>query len=441
MRHKPSITPDNQASSPLTGGLMDLLAQQNQLLPLAEVLRPSTLDQFLGQGTVLGSGKPLRNLIQGGQLTSMVLWGPPGVGKTTFARLLANHATAHFTQLSAVHSGVTDLRQAVSVAKDNWALTGQPTVLFLDEIHRYSKTQQDALLPHVENGTVVLIGATTENPSFQIVPALLSRVLLVRFNFLEAEHIETLLARGLVHLQQQAIQPLVLAPDVIPFIVAYANGDGRSALNLLELGNRCATLSPNPDGVPYKTITLTLLEQLVQQARLNYDRDGDGHYDIASAYQKSMRGSDENAALYWLGAMIAAGEDPRFIARRLMVTASEDVGMADPMALLLATSAAQATEKLGLPEARIPLAQATLYVARAPKNNQAIVAIDAVLHDIKTNGRFYPVPQHLKDAHYADAKTRYGHGVEYHYTHNAPQQAQTFLPDALLGKHYVPPLV
>jgi putative ATPase len=419
---------------------MDLLAQQNQTLPLAEALRPTTLDEFLGQSNVLAVGKPLRNLIEGGQLTAMVLWGPPGVGKTTFARLLANYATAHFTQLSAVQSGVSDLRQVVSQAKDHWALTGKPTILFLDEIHRYSKTQQDALLPHVENGTVVLIGATTENPSFQVIPALLSRVLVVRFNFLEVEHLQQLLARGLAYLQAQSTHAFVVTPEVIPFIITYANGDGRSALNLLELGSRCATLMPNEAGIPYKTITSALLEQLVQQTRLNYDRNGDGHYDIASAYQKSMRGSDENAALYWLGAMIAAGEDPRFIARRLLVTAAEDVGMADPMALVLANSAAQASEKLGLPEARIPLAQATLYIARAPKNNHAIMAIDAVLHDIKTNGQFYPVPQHLKDSHYADASNRYGHGVGYHYTHDDPTQSQTFLPDALLGKQYVPAL-
>jgi putative ATPase len=361
-----------------------------------------------------------------GSLTSLIFWGPPGVGKTTLARLIANHASARFIELSAVSSGIADLRKAVESAKETLNLEQRQTVLFIDEIHRYSKTQQDALLPYVENGTITLIGSTTENPSFQVIPALLSRLLVVRLNYLERDDIRCLLQRGLT-----CLQPVEVPDDAMQFIVDYANGDGRSALTLLETAWQCAPLKDN-----MRCITVEHLEQLAQQNRLNYDRQGDEHYDHASAYQKSMRGSDADAALYWLGKMIAAGEDPRFIARRLMVTASEDVGNADPMALLIAVSAAQAVETLGLPEGRIPLAQATLYVAQAPKSNQTVCAIDRVLDDIRRCGKSYPVPLHLRDTHYQGASA-YGHGMGYTYTHDQPDRPQTFLPDALIGTRYV----
>ena len=299
-------------------------------------------------------------------------------------------------------------------------------MLFLDEIHRYSKTQQDALLPYVENGTLVLIGSTTENPSFQVNPALLSRVLVVRLDYLGRPEMLTLLKRGVL-----ALGNLRISEEALGFIVDYANGDGRSALNLLETAQLTA---PTTDG--QRTVTIGLLENLAQQGRLNYDRQGDEHYDHASAFQKSLRGGDADAALYWLAKMIAGGEDPRFIARRLLVTAAEDVGNADPMALVLANTAAQASEKLGWPEARIPLAQAVIYVAKARKSNQAIKAIDAALKDIRSNGKSFPVPKHLRDSHYSGAKD-YGHGEGYIYSHNQPDAPQTFLPDELVGTCYL----
>jgi putative ATPase len=339
-------------------------------------------------------------------------------------------------------------------------LHGQRTILFIDEIHRYSKTQQDALLPHVENGTIILMGATTENPSFQVIPALLSRLLLVRLNPLSRSHIITLIKRGVIYLGKP-FEKLVITLDAISFIADYAGGDGRSALNLLETACKCARVLPvtwedqknrddqnkedqdktikqdNSNQPAFeKQIDVPLLEQLAQQNRLNYDQQGDAHYDHASAYQKSMRGGDASAAIYWLAKMLVAGEDPRFIARRLMVTASEDVGLADPQAFQLAVAAAQAAEKLGLPEARIPLAMATIYTANAAKNNAAIVAIDAAMADIRHHGHVYPVPMHLRDAHYSGASS-YGHGEGYLYTHDHPEATQTFLPEALQGKRYI----
>jgi putative ATPase len=406
--------------------LLDLLADRVRKTPLAEQLRPKSLDDFIGQNTVLGEGMPLRNLILSKGLTSLILWGPPGVGKTTLARLIAESSAAEFLELSAVSSGIAELRKAVEAAQNALKISQKQTVLFIDEIHRYNKTQQDALLPYVENGTMVLIGSTTENPSFQVISALLSRVLVIRLDYLQKNDIQKLLERGVEQLGN-----LNIAPEALDFIVQYANGDARSALNLLETAYLCSPL----DGES-RSVTVTFLEHLAQQGKLNYDRDGDEHYDHASAYQKSMRGSDANAAMYWLGKMIAAGEDPRFIARRLVVTASEDVGNADPMALVLAMAAAQAVEKLGFPEGRIPLAQATIYVAKAKKSNQTVTAIDHVLRDIRQKGKSFPVPPHLRDAHYQDA-SKYGHGVGYAYSHDHPDTPQSFLPEALGNACYV----
>lgn len=406
--------------------LLDLIGDKARRVPLAETLRPKTLAEYVGQSDVLGDGMPLRNMIENKELTSLILWGPPGVGKTTLARIIAEHSGAQFIELSAVSSGIADVRRVVESAQEALNFYQKPTVIFIDEIHRYSKTQQDALLPHVENGTLTLIGSTTENPSFQVISALLSRVLIVRLGFLSRDEVRTLLLRGVV-----ALDLLPLDDSTLGFLIDYANGDGRSALNLLQAASVCAPLVSGQ-----KQLTLELLEQLAQQNRLNYDRQGDEHYDHASAFQKSLRGSDPDAALYWLAKMIAGGEDPRFIARRLVITASEDVGNAAPTALVLANAAAQAAERLGFPEARIPLAQATIYIAKAPKSNAAICAIDAALADIQRHGKSFPVPPHLRDGHYKDAKA-YGYGVGYVYSHDHPEVPQTFLPEPLIGTKYV----
>ncbi|MBX2861325.1 MAG: replication-associated recombination protein A [Vampirovibrio sp.] len=410
-----------------SSALLELLEEKQRSIPLADALRPNTLMDFIGQTQVVGEGAPLRNLIESKELTNLMFWGPPGVGKTTLARIIASNSNANIIELSAVNSGTKELREGVSQAKEALQLSGTPTVVFIDEIHRYSKTQQDALLPYVEDGTITLMGATTENPSFQVIPALLSRTLIIRLRYLEREQMKTLIERGIAYLDQADLDEVAIG-----FLQDYANGDGRSALVLLEAAYKCAPVEGNR-----RKISVALLEQLAQQNRLNYDRQGDEHYDHASAYQKSMRGCDPDAALYWLAKMIAGGEDPRFIARRLVVCASEDVGLAHPMALVMANQAAEAVERLGMPEGRIPLAQATVYVAKAPKSNKAYKALDKALADIQKGGKSFPVPKHLRDAHYSDAKKRYGHGVGYIYTHDHPDTPQQFLPDALVGTKYL----
>lgn len=426
----------SSATGPMQGhNLLDILAEQNRQTPLPELMRPKNLDDFLGQEEILGPGTPLRNLIETRQLISLIFWGLPGVGKTTLARIIAQNSGARFIELSAVNSGIKELREAVAEAETTLKTSGASTVVFIDEIHRYSKTQQDAILPYVENGTILLMGATTENPSFQVIPALQSRVLVVRLKTLGREQMKTMIKRGIVYLGKTR-QKVTISLEAIGFIADYANGDGRSALNLLETAFKCSPFYKDELGNESRLIELSLLEQLAQQNRLNYDRQGDEHYDHASAYQKSMRGGDADAAIYWLGKMIVGGEDPRFISRRLMITASEDVGLADPQAFQLAVAAAEAVERLGLPEGRIPLALATIYTAQAAKNNAAIEAIDAAINDIAHKGNNYSVPPHLRDSHYSGAKD-YGHGVGYSYTHAKPEKQQDFLPSELLNKRYV----
>lgn len=405
--------------------LFDNLKNSNKQVPLAEILRPKTLDEYLGQGEIISKNSALFGLLNSGRLFSVLFWGPPGCGKTTLARLLADKVNAEFIELSAVTSGVKDIKETVEKAKEN-LLYGKKTILFLDEIHRYSKTQQDALLPHVENGTFYLMGSTTENPSFQVIPALLSRVRVMRLSPLDDENIQSIIAKGLHYLKEN-YSDAKIQREIPDMIVNFSRGDARAALNLLE---DLFFASDFKDGV--RILTVERLSELAQTSLIKYSQND--HYDMASAFQKSLRGSDRNAAIYWLAKMITAGEDPRFIARRLIVCAAEDVGNADPNALTVAMNAHRAAELLGMPEARIPLAQAVEYVACAPKSNRACCAIDEAISDIM-QGKNYPPPMHLRDCHYKDAK-KYGFGIGYVYTHDNPEYEQQFMPDELKDKKY-----
>lgn len=401
------------------------LENQNKQIPLAEILRPKTLEDFLGQSNVISSRSPLLNLLKTNRLFSLILWGTPGCGKTTLARLIATKTNAAFIEISAVTSGVKDIKDAVDKAKENLR-SGAKTILFIDEIHRYSKTQQDALLPHLENGTLFLIGSTTENPSFQVVPALLSRLQVIRLNSIDDESMAKIIKRGFSYLATNYTL-MECESGVLDFIINLARGDARYALNITENAYFASDLRDNK-----RILTVKTIEEICQQRNTRYSRQE--HYDCASAFQKSLRGSDPDAAIYYLAKMIVAGEDPRFIARRLIVCASEDIGNADPNAFNIAVNAYRAVELLGLPEGRIPLAQAVIYVAKAPKSNEAICAIDDAISDI-TNGKDFAPPMHLRDSHYKDA-SKYGFGVGYVYTHAAPDAEQQFLPDELVGRKY-----
>jgi len=409
---------------------MDAFTPPQTNAPLAHRMRPHHWDEFKGQQHLVAAGKPLRRLIEQGDLGSIILWGPPGSGKTTLARLIASEGDWRLEQISAVSAGVADLRQIVKLAQHQRQLKQQNTILFIDEVHRFNKAQQDAVLPYVEDATVCLIGATTENPYFEVIPALRSRVKIYRLQPLEAGDIEQILQAALTD-QKCGLGGQQIEAQALEQIILQANGDARFALNALEASAAVAGAGE---------ITLSLVEEILQQSALLYDKAGDEHYDHASAFQKSLRGSDPDAAVYWLGKMIAGGEDPRFIGRRLLVTAAEDVGNADPQALVVALNAVEAAERLGFPEARIPLTQATLYVATAPKSNSAIVTIDQVLNDIQKEGQAYPVPPHLKDSHYSGAK-QMGYGKDYLYPHKYPSHfvEQEYLPPQLKGKVYYQP--
>jgi putative ATPase len=398
----------------------------NRQIPLAETLRPKTLDEFLGQNQVVEKDTPVYNLLKSGRLFSMILWGPPGCGKTTFARLLSKELDCRFEELSATNSGIKELRQVVAEAETELKTTARKTLVFIDEIHRYSKTQQDSILPYVEKGVIFVVGATTENPSFQVIPALLSRMQVILLKPLSDESMLQIIRKGYKYLIAN-FGKINIDPQVGEFILRQSSGDARFALNLVE---NSYFSSPIEDGT--KNLTLDTIEKLAQTKAVKYGVQE--HYDIASAFQKSLRGSDPDAAIYWLAKMISSGEDPRFIARRLIVTAAEDVGNADPNALNVAVNAYKAVELLGLPEGRIPLAQAVIYVARAKKSNEAIMAIDSALSDIQSGKDFSP-PLHLKDSHYKDA-SKYGFGKEYIYSHSNPDTKQNFLPDELLGTKY-----
>ena len=405
--------------------LFDTLENQNKQIPLAETLRPKILEEYLGQNQVVGTNTAFLNLLRSGRLFSCIFWGPPGCGKTTLARLIATQTSSDFIELSAVSSGIKDIKECVEKAKENLRY-GKKTILFIDEIHRYSKTQQDALLPYLENGTFYLIGSTTENPSFQVVPALISRVQVMMLKPLSDDNISDIVSKGFRFLSDKH-GPIVLKQEVLDFVIKYSGGDARLALNLVENAYFAADYKDNK-----RVLSLEILETLAQEKSIKYSRQE--HYDMASAFQKSMRGSDKNAAIYWLAKMIAGGEDPRFIARRLIVCASEDVGLADSNALNVAVNAYKAVELLGLPEGRIPLALAVAYVCDAPKSNSAICAIDSALSDI-SSGLDYPPPMHLRDAHYKDAQ-KYGFGKGYVYTHANPEYKQQFMPDEMKDKKY-----
>ena len=406
--------------------------------PLAERMRPSEWKDLLGHVKLVGEGKPLRELIAGPSSFSFILWGPPGSGKTTIARIAARMTGSEFHEISAVNAGVADIRKVISQAQKVWRFSKRRSILFIDEIHRFNKSQQDAVLPHVESGTLRLIGSTTENPSFEVIPALRSRCQIFRLESLTQEDIRSLLERGLADREHGfGKDSLVIESAAIDLIITCANGDARKALNVLEAAR---DFSCSGEGDP-RPVQIKDIEGIIQTVAVLYDKGGTEHYDHASAFQKSLRGSDPDAAIYWLAKMIAGGEAPRFIARRLVVTASEDVGNADPMALVIANAAAEASERLGWPDARIPLAQAVIYVARARKDNSAIVAVDSALGDIQNKGKSFPVPDHLKDTHYSDAKTQYGYGKDYLYPHDHPghKVKQDYLPTALKGREYVPP--
>ncbi len=396
-------------------------AHRRSAQPLAVRMRPATLDEFVGQRHFLGEGKLLRRLLAADRLGSVILYGPPGTGKTTLAHLLAGASHSKFVQLSAVTSGVKELRAVLDQARDRLSTVGTKTLLFVDEIHRFNKSQQDVLLPDVEEGVVILVGATTQNPFFAINSALVSRSRVFQFEPLSKEDIRALLQRALADRQRGLGNIDVhLHDDALEFLAEVSDGDARRALGALEVG----VLSSNDKPVEF---TRALAEESVQRKAVEYDATGDAHYDSISALIKSMRGSDPDAAIYWLARMLEAGEDVRFLARRIVIFASEDVGNADPQALTLAVATMQACEFVGLPECQLSLAQAVTYLACAPKSNASMAALSAARQDLR-EGRLLPVPVSLRDSHYASAR-RLGHGEGYQYSHNAPDgvAAQDYL--------------
>ncbi|PIQ83341.1 MAG: AAA family ATPase [Candidatus Omnitrophica bacterium CG11_big_fil_rev_8_21_14_0_20_63_9] len=403
--------------------------------PLAARMRPRTLEEFVGQQHLVGPGKLLHRAITADRITSLILYGPPGTGKTALAHIVAAATRSHFEPLNATAAGVDDVRKALTQTRQRAKTSGKRTILFLDEIHRFNKAQQDVLMPDVEQGNPILIGATTQNPFFSIVPALLSRSLVCEFKPLAREDLVALLRRALSD-EERGLGKLSVAIDeaALGHLATVSDGDARRALNALEVAG--LTTPPGKDGRIH--LTLPIVEESIQKKAVVYDRQDDAHYDTISAFIKSMRGSDPNASLYWLAKMLYAGEDPRFIARRIMICAAEDVGNADPQALVVAIAAMQASEFVGLPEARIPLAQAAVYVACAPKSNAAYLGIEKALKDVE-QGRTLEVPQHLKDASYKGAK-QLGRGEGYQYAHDHPGHyvEQAYLPEGQAPSYYEP---
>ncbi|SFT96489.1 putative ATPase [Actinopolyspora lacussalsi subsp. righensis] len=400
--------------------------------PLAVRMRPRTLDEVIGQDHLLGSGAPLRRLVEGAAPASVLLHGPPGTGKTTLAGLVSQATGRRFVALSALSAGVKEVRGVIEEARRRLGHSGEATVLFIDEVHRFSKTQQDALLSAVEDRTVLLVAATTENPSFSVVSPLLSRSLVLQLRPLGEQEVRQLVLRAVTE-QRGLDGEFRLEEEAEQHLVALAGGDARRALTALEAASEAAAATGST------TIDLATVEATVDKAAVRYDRDGDQHYDVASAFIKSIRGSDVDAALHYLARMIEAGEDPRFIARRLVVHASEDVGMADPTAMQSAVATAQAVQFIGMPEGRLALAQTTVHLATAPKSNAVITAIDAALTDVRA-GRAGTVPAHLRDGHYAGAE-RQGNAIGYRYPHDRPEGVleQQYPPDSLVGRNYYEP--
>lgn len=418
--------------------LFEYMRQQNMKdeSPLASRLRPTTLDEVVGQQHIVGKDKLLYRAIKADKLSSIIFYGPPGTGKTTLAKVIANTTSAEFMQINATSAGKKDMEEVVAAAKNNQGMYGKKTILFIDEIHRFNKGQQDYLLPFVEDGTIILIGATTENPYFEVNPALLSRSVIFELMKLSTEDIRTLLLRAVNDTEKgMGSYHAQMDDDALEFLADMANGDARAALTAIELG--ILTTDRSEDGIIH--ITLDVASECIQKRVINYDKTGDNHYDTISAFIKSMRGSDPDAAVYYLARMLYAGEDVKFIARRIMILASEDIGNADPQALQVAVATAQAVERLGMPEARIVLAQAVTYMASAPKSNSAINAIDKAMRVVQET-KTPPVPVHLQDAHYKSAG-KLGHGKGYKYAHDYKNHyvKQQYLPDGLTGEVFYEP--
>ena len=410
--------------------LFDYMREKNsdRSGPLAVRMRPRTLDEVVGQEHILGKDMMLPRAIKADSISSLIFYGPPGTGKTTLAKVIAGSTAAQFKSINAISAGKKDMEDVIAQAKTDLGMYNRKTILFIDEIHRFNKGQQDYLLPFVEDGTVVLIGATTENPFFEVNQALLSRSVIFELKPLQEEHIRILLLRALEDEERGlGSYHAVLEPEALEFLSRITDGDAREALNALELG--VMTTDRSEDGAIH--ITLPVAEQCIQKKHVRYDNSGDQHYDIISAFIKSMRGSDPDAAVFYLARMLSAGEDIRFISRRIMILASEDIGMADPQALVVAVSAAQAVERVGMPEAELILAHAAVYMATAPKSNACTNAIGAAMEAVKEYGNA-PVPDHLKDAHYPGAK-KLGHGAGYLYPHLFPGHfvKQQYLPDGM----------
>ena len=410
---------------------------QEQESPLASRMRPTTLDEVVGQKHIIGKDKLLYRAIRADQLGSIIFYGPPGTGKTTLAKVIANTTSASFRQINATVAGKKDMEDVVKEAKDALGMYGKKTILFVDEIHRFNKSQQDYLLPYVEDGTLILIGATTENPYFEVNGALLSRSRIFELKALEKDDVKELVLRAVRDEKKgMGSYHAVIDDEAADFLADVSGGDARAALNAVELGVLTTERDP-ADGLIH--ITLDVAQECIQKRAVRYDKDGDNHYDTISAFIKSMRGSDPDAAVYYLARMLYAGEDIKFIARRIMICAAEDVGNVDPQALTVAVSAAQAVERIGMPEAQIILSQAVLYVATAPKSNSACNAVFEAMDAVK-NQRSMPVPVHLQDSHYGGS-AKLGHGIGYRYAHDYPNHyvKQQYLPDGMEGRCFYHP--